>query len=140
ETQLLRSKAAELLKDRVLMAASLERAHEFDPTQAEALYGLLTLARKAKDKQAELQWLRRITILEEHNGTVFRTLVHSLIGEEQEPNASQVAEAVNAGLGAIYADMNDPASHVAYALALEASARQSEAVRAFETALITPGS
>src|SRR5690606_32331393 len=46
ETQLLRSKAAELLNDRVLMEASLKRAHEFDPTQSEALYGLLEVARK----------------------------------------------------------------------------------------------
>src|SRR5690606_20082442 len=99
------------------------------------------------------QWLRQLTLLEEHNGTVFRSLVHSLLkpidGTQQastgdpgtgKPNAAEMTEAVNAGLSAIYADMHAPASHVAYALALEASARQADAVRAFEAALVAPGS
>lgn len=142
ETQLLQSKAAQLLDDDALMEASLRRAQAFDPTQAEAVYGLLELARKAKDKAAERRWLRELVVLEEHNGAVFRTLVHSLISKKETatPSLAELTEAVDVGLSAVYADMHAPASHVAYALALEANGRQPEATAAFETALVAPGS
>lgn len=136
ETQLLSSRAAEMLHDEEAMEQALTRAHEFDPSQADALYGLLEVARRKKDDAAEQAILEELAGLEEHNGTVFRSLVHALL---DEPNvAAERLEQV--GLSAIYSDMYDPASHVAYALALEKAGRYDAATEAFEVALLTPGS
>lgn len=136
ETQLLLSRALEILRDDPAMEQALERAHEFDPLQSEALYGLLELNRRRKDTAGERKILEQLAALEEHSGTVFRSLVHARL---EEPS-SDVERTIEVGRSAIYADMYDPASHVAYALALERADHQHDAVRAFETALLAPGS
>jgi tetratricopeptide (TPR) repeat protein len=135
ETQLMSSRAAEILHDEATMAQALKRAHEFDPLQSEALYGLLELERKRKDKAAQRAVLEKLAGLEEHSGTVFRSLVHSLL---DDPGAK--TRVVEVGRSAIYADMYDPASHVAYALALEKAGQFRAASEAFEVALLAPGS
>lgn len=136
ETQLLLSRALEILHDDAAMEEALERAHAFDPMQSEALYGLLELNRRRKDAAGERAILEKLAALEEHSGTIFRSLVHARLKDAQ----SDVERTLEVGKSAIYADMYDPASHVAYALALERAGRQKEAAQAFETALVTPGS
>lgn len=136
ETQLLLSRALEILRDEAGMEQALGRAHQFDPLQTEALYGLLELNRRRKDAAGERRVLDQLVGLEEHSGTVFRSLVHSRL----EDPSSDVARTIEIGKSAIYADMYDPASHVAYALALERADRQREATEAFEIALLAPGS
>lgn len=136
EVQLLRSRAAEILHDDATMEEALEKAHQFDPFQAEALYGLLEFQRRKHDAAGELEALEALVNLEEHNGTVFRSLVHARLKDA----SADVSRTIDVGRSAIYADMYDPASHVAYALALERADRQKEAVQAFEVALIAPGS
>lgn len=136
ETQLLSSRASEILHDDAAMEQALEAAHRFDPFQSEALYGLLEFKRRKKDKAGERQVLEALSQLEEHNGAVFRSFVHSLL----EDPAAPVERAIAIGKSAIYADMYDPASHGAYALALERAGFQREANQAFETALLAPGS
>lgn len=136
ETQLLLSRAAEILRDEATMKQALQRAHQFDPLQAEALYGLLDVERKHKDTAAERAVLEKLAELEEHNGTVFRSLVHSLLNDANAPTE----RAVNVARSAIYADMYAPGSHVAYALALEKAGQLKAATAAFETALLAPAS
>lgn len=136
ETQLLSSRAAEMLHDEKSMEQALERAHAFDPSQSDALYGLLDVARRKKDEASERAILEKLAGLEEHNGAVFRSLVHSLL--DVHDVAKERLEQV--GLSAIYSDMYDPASHVAYALALEKAGRFDAATEAFEVALVAPGS
>lgn len=136
ETQLLHSRALELLRDEAGMEAALERAHQFDPLQSEALYGLLELNRRHKDAAGERAVLEKLVGIEEHSGTVFRSLVHARL----ESGNADVERTIQMGMSAIYADMYDPASHVAFALALERAGRQPEAVSAFETALLALGS
>src|SRR5690606_17635775 len=136
ETQLLLSRAFEILHEDAAMEEALERAHAFDPMQSEALYGLMELNRRRKDAAGERAILEKLAALEEHSGTVFRSLVHARLNDAQ----SDVERTLEVGKSAIYADMYDPASHVAYALALERAGRQKEAAQAFETALVAPGS
>lgn len=136
EVQLMRSRAAEILHDDATMEEALEKAHGFDPFQAEALYGLLEFDRRKQDAAGELEVLESLVNLEEHNGTVFRSLVHARLKD----TSADVNRTIEVGQSAIYADMYDPASHVAYALALERADRQKEAGQAFEMALLAPGS
>jgi cellulose synthase operon protein C len=136
ETQLLLSRALEILHDEPAMEQALTRAHQFDPLQTEALYGLLELNKRHKDAAGQREVLEQLVSLEEHSGTVFRSLVHARL---EEPS-SDIARTVELGKSAIYADMYDPASHVAYALALERADQQRDAVQAFEIALLAPGS
>jgi tetratricopeptide (TPR) repeat protein len=136
ETQLLLSRALEILHDDAAMEQALTRAHQFDPLQSEALYGLLELNRRHKDSAGEREMLEKLATIEEHSGTVFRSLVHARL---EEPN-SDVERTIEVGKSAIYADMYDPASHVAYALALERADRQRDAIQAFEIALVALGS
>src|SRR5690606_5202578 len=125
ETQLLLSRAFEILHEDAAMEEALERAHAFDPMQSEALYGLMELNRRRKDAAGERAILEKLAALEEHSGTVFRSLVHARLKDAQ----SDVERTLEVGKSAIYADMYDPASHVAYALALERAGRQKEAAR-----------
>lgn len=136
EVQLMRSRAAEILHDDATMEEALEKAHQFDPFQAEALYGLLEFERRKHDDAGERKVLEALVNLEEHNGTVFRSLVHARLKD----TSADVNRTIEVGQSAIYADMYDPASHVAYALALERADRQKDATQAFEMALLAPGS
>ncbi len=111
---------------------ALTRAHEFDPTQAEPLYGLLERSRS--DAVKRTYWLQKLTELDEHNGDVFRDYALALL------EAGKQEEAVEAGLSGVYAAMEDPSTHVVYAKALGASGKRKAARQAFEAALLCPAS
>jgi cellulose synthase operon protein C len=135
ETQLLLSKAAELSHDDSRMQAALRKAHAYDPLQAEPLYGLLAHARRNGDTALETECLSKLVALEEHNGAVFREYAEVLLN-----NTDSRAKAVEVGKSAIYADLYNPAAHVVLGKAYEASAQVPDAVKAFDMALVAPGS
>lgn len=130
ETQILLGRAALGRKDDAAMERALKNAHAFDPTKAEPLYGLLQ--RSAGDPTARQSWLAKLVRLDEHNGDIYREL------SERLSRAGEHGPALEAGLSGVYAAMEDPTVHVAYAEALEKAGRFQEARFEFESALDCP--
>ncbi len=132
EVQIVLAKAALEAHDKQAQQQALERANSFDPLQSDPIYGLLNLAREAKDSVAEEKWLRQLHDLEEHDGSVYRDLASTLA-------VNNAADAVEVGKSAVYADMEDVYAHLAYAEALVQAKRYSEAEFEFESAILCPG-
>lgn len=130
ETQILIARAALGRDDDDVMDRALSRAHTYDPTKTEPLYGLLE--RAARDPSARLAWLNKLVRLDEHNGDIYREL------SERLSRAGQHAAALEVGLSGVFAAMEDPAVHVAYAEALARAGRSQEARFEFESALACP--
>lgn len=125
------ARAARARDDVPALIRALREAHELDPTESEPLLGLLEHAR---DPTERLEWLRRLAKLEEHRGEIHRELTEALLA------ADRVEEAVTAGEAGVYAAMEDPAMHVAYARALQAAGQTKRAEFEFESAIACPAS
>lgn len=133
EPQMLLATVAERLKDLVGMKRALEAAHSFDPLASEALGELVGLFREAGDKASELEALRKLAILEEHEPAIHQRLLRLL------NDAHQYSEAVRFGEGAIYLDMMGVLTHQLYAEGLLGANRRQDALFELETAVICPG-
>ena len=70
--------------------------------------------------------------MDEHNGRIFRELSERLLA------SGQVEEAITAAQSGVYAAMEDPTVHVAYALALARAGRHAQARTEFDSALLCP--
>jgi thioredoxin-like negative regulator of GroEL len=77
-------------------AGALQAAHEADPTQEEALFGLWQLARQAGDSAGELRWLRELAPLARHSPDVYRRYLELLLRPAHSP-------VVRAGSTAVWA-------------------------------------
>ncbi len=130
EVQIVRARAALGRGDQVEVAGALRKAHEFDPTKTEPLYGLLD--RSARDPVQRLVWLQRLSEVDEHSGRIYRELSERLL------KAKRIGEALEAAESGVYAAMEDPTVHVAYAEALAEAGRHRQARSEFESALDCP--
>lgn len=120
------------LKQPAAAQTALDKAHAFDPTQAEPLQGLWQLARQAGDPTRELEILKRLAPLEAHNPGIQRRLLELLLAKKS------FAEAVEWGKAALYTDIEGAGTHVAYAQALAGAGRPADAEFEFESALLCP--
>jgi cellulose synthase operon protein C len=129
----LRMKAAdiaELRKDKQRMKVSFEAAFRFDPSQAEPLQGLYDLASQQKDPAGQLDALRRLALLDQHDRRVWVKLLELLV------ERGLWEEAIKAGESAIYVDVANPKVHRLYARALARSGRQVSAIFELNSAIL----
>jgi tetratricopeptide (TPR) repeat protein len=113
--------------------AALEAAHRFDPTQAEPLTSLLRLLPEFGDPDAELNVLRALAGLEQHDPQVYRKLMRALLARNLLPEAIRVGEA------ALYADVLGLETHLLVAEALERAGQIVRARFELETAVLCTG-
>lgn len=109
---------------------ALGRARTFDPTQSAPLYALLRDAVKRGDKKAQLEYVRQLAELEQHDPGVYRLLLRLLL------DAGLVKEAVAWGQAAVYADVEGFDVHQLYARALAADGERDRAVYELDSALL----
>jgi tetratricopeptide (TPR) repeat protein len=127
------AEAARGKHDDAAVRAALEAARRFDPTQAEPLRGLYDLAVADKKDDVELDLLRAIAALDQHDRRVYATLLDRLVSAKQWDEAKRVGEA------AMFVDLENGAVHVAYARALSATGAHAEAAYELESALLCGG-
>jgi tetratricopeptide (TPR) repeat protein len=130
EVQVLRARAALEQQAAPEVEDALRRAHAFDPSEAEPIHGLLD--RSKRDPVQRMAWLERLGELEEHKGEVYKELTVALT------QAKRFDDALLAGQAGIYAALEDPGVHVAYAGALAAAGKAKQAEFEFESALLCP--
>jgi tetratricopeptide (TPR) repeat protein len=110
--------------------AALEAAHRFDPTQVDPLKELLTMARAEKRSADELNVLRDIARLDQHDRQHWRELLSRLVAGKLWDEAKRVGEA------ALYVDVESADIHVDYARALAATGDHETASFELESALL----
>lgn len=124
---------AEAKRDLAAMKLALEAAHRFDPTQSEPLQALVDLAKKQNDADGELAGLRKLVLLEEHDGRIFRRLMRALLDKKLYQEAKDVGEQ------ALWVDIEGLHTHALFAEALAALKMVPRAIFELETAVLCPG-
>jgi cellulose synthase operon protein C len=122
---------AESKEDKTKMRFHLEAAHRLDPSQTDPLRGLYDLAHEAKKEGDELELLRQLAQLEQHDKKVWRLLLDKLVAQKAWDEARKVGES------AVFVDVTGGPTHVLYARALAAQNAHEKAVFELETALLT---
>jgi tetratricopeptide (TPR) repeat protein len=123
---------AESREDKERMRYHLEAAYRLDPSQSEPLKGLYDLAHEAKQEGDELDILRKLAQLEQHDKKVWRMLLEKLVTQKAWDEALRVGESA-----AVFVDVTGGPTHVLYARALAASRAHDRAIFELETALLT---
>ncbi len=123
----------EAARDLAKMKAAFEAAHRFDPTQAEPIQALVDLAKKQKNADLELKYLRKLSLLDEHDGRVYRRLMRALIDRKEFKEAKEVGER------ALWADIEGMKTHALFAEALTGLKMVPRAIFELESALLCPG-
>jgi tetratricopeptide (TPR) repeat protein len=129
--QMMLADIAEAADDKAKMRYHLEAAYRFDPSQSEPLKGIYDLVHEAKDSGAELDLLRKLAELEQHDKKVWRTLLEQLVAQKRWDEARHVGES------AIFVDVTGGPTHVLYARALAAQNAHDKAAFELESALLT---
>lgn len=130
---MLLAQAARAVGDLALVRDSLEAARQFDPTQVAPLYGLLELNADQGSPERELELLKALSPLAEHDAAVQRRLLERLV------ERGDWAEAVKAGTTAVYVDVMGLETHLLYAQALAGAGDRDQALFEAETATLCPG-
>jgi tetratricopeptide (TPR) repeat protein len=120
-------------KDLPKATEHFEAAIALDPTQAEPLQALVDLARKAKDEDRELRYLRQLAPIDQHDRRAWRRLLGKLVAK------GEWAEAKKVGEGALFVDIHGPETHAFYARALLGTGEPDRAIFEAESALLCGG-
>jgi cellulose synthase operon protein C len=129
--QSLLAEIAEHKDDKARMRFHLEAAHRLDPSQTEPLKGLYDLAHEAKAEGDELELLRKLAQLEQHDKKVWRLLLEKLVAKKDWAEARRVGES------AVFVDVTGGPTHLLYARALGALGAHDKALFELESALLT---
>lgn len=121
---------AELNEAKDEMREHFFKAHDFDPSQAEPIAALYDLARKDKDETTELNMLRLLSRLEQHDRRVWRRLLKLLV------KRGAWEDAIGVGESAMYVDVMNPEVHYLYGRALARFGRHVSAIREMNSALL----
>ena len=121
---------AEVRKDKVRAREHMEAAHRFDPSQAEPLQAIYDMAHKLGDKSGELDALRRLSLVDQHDRRVWVRLLELLVQK------GIYDEAVKVGESAIYVDVMNPRVHRLYAKALAHTGKQITAIYELNSAIL----
>ncbi len=122
---------AEAKEDKAKMRFHLEAAHRLDPSQIDPLRGLYDLAHEAKQEGDELELLRKLAQLEQHDKKVWRLLLEKLVAQKSWDEARKIGES------AVFVDVTGGSTHMLYARALAAQNAHDKAVFELESALLT---
>jgi hypothetical protein len=122
---------AEAANDKANVRYHLEAAYRLDPSQSDPLRGLFDLAHEAKNEADELDLLRKLAQLEQHDKKVWRLLLEKLVARKEWAEARRIGE------GAIFVDVTGGPTHVLYAKALLAENANEQALFELDTALLT---
>jgi tetratricopeptide (TPR) repeat protein len=120
-------------RDLAATKAALQAAHRFDPTMSDPLRLLAELAAKQEAVDDEIEALRKLAAIEQHDPGPYRRLLQLLLERGDLEEARQVGEA------AIYVDVNGMRTHQLYADVLVGSRRLPQAVFELESAILCPG-
>ena len=120
---------AEKRKDKPAMHAALDAAHRWDPSQVEAVVGLLKLAKDENRAADTLTALRELTMLDQHHRDAWTLLLQILVDTKQWDEAKKVGES------AIFVDVESPHMHANYARALAGTGAHEKALFELESAL-----
>lgn len=118
------AEVAEAKKDGKARRFALEAARRLDPSQPDAIKGLLEMALAEKREDDALALMRELTQLEQHDGRLWHALLSRLVAKKAWVEAASVGE------GAVYVDVHSARIHALYGEALSALGRHREA--AFE--------
>ncbi|MEZ4297432.1 MAG: hypothetical protein R3B70_20890 [Polyangiaceae bacterium] len=121
---------AEAQEDPEKMKRNLEEAYKLDTSQVEPLQALYDLAHKKKDEAAELEALRRIALLDQHDRRVWGRLLKMLVERGLWEEAKKIGE------GAIFVDVANPETHRLYARALARTGQQNSAIFELNSAIL----
>ncbi|MDX2051958.1 MAG: hypothetical protein SFV15_06155 [Polyangiaceae bacterium] len=133
EVQMLLGEAFRLAQDWDRALLALQRAHEWDPTEVEPLRALVQLGERMGKPEVELDALRKLALLDEHNPGIYRRLLERLLIR------GEIDEGVRVGEAAVYADMDGLGTHVAYAELLLRAEKREQAIFELESAALCPG-
>jgi tetratricopeptide (TPR) repeat protein len=122
---------AEGKEDKAKMRFHLEAAHRLDPSQTEPLKGLFDMAHEEKREGDELELLRKLTQLEQHDKKIWRLLLEKLVAQKSWDEARRTGES------AVFVDVTGGPTHTLYARALAAQGAHDQAAFELETALLT---
>jgi cellulose synthase operon protein C len=131
--QMLLVEAARLKKDVAGLRATLEAAHRHDPRQSEPLVGLSEVMRQTGNADEEINALKKLVELEQHEPGPYRRLLRLLLEKRRFEEARAIGEA------GIWADVEGLEIHTSFAEALAASGDPKRALFELETALLCPG-
>jgi tetratricopeptide (TPR) repeat protein len=129
QVQMALADLAEGKKDQAAMRAAFEAAHRFDPKQAEPLKGLFDLAKEQHREADELDLLKKLAPLAQHDRKVWRMLLQRLVTAKRWDEAKQVGEST------LFVDVETASTHVLYAKALGALKEHDKAMFELESAL-----
>lgn len=124
---------AEAKNDLAGMKAALEKAHGHDPSAAEPISALVDLAKKQGRADDELAGLRKLSLIEEHDGRVHRRLMKALLEKKLYKEAKDVGEM------AVWVEVNGMKTHALFAEVLVANKMIPRAVFELESAVLCPG-
>jgi cellulose synthase operon protein C len=117
-------------KDLAKASAHFEAAAALDPSQAEPVQALADLARKAKDEDRELKYLRLLAPIDQHDRRVWRRLLAKLVARSQWDEAKKIGE------GALFVDIHGAETHTLFAQALFGAGDTDRAIFEAESALL----
>jgi len=120
---------AEQKKDAKAQRVALENAYRYDPSQPDSLRDLVDLAKQEKRGADELDLLKKLAVIDPHNRPVWRSLIQKLV------DAKSWEEARAFGESAMFVDVENAGTHVAYAQALAALGNHAQAKFELESAL-----
>jgi cellulose synthase operon protein C len=123
--------AYEALKDKGRYRFSLEAAHRLDPSQTEPLEALFDLAVDEKRDDDQLEALRALAPLDQHNRRAWRGLLVRLVAKKLWSEALSTCES------ALYADVEDAEIHTLCATTLQAKGDVKRAIFEAESALLS---
>jgi cellulose synthase operon protein C len=121
---------AEAQDDLDKMKKNLEEAYKLDTSQVEPLGALYDLATKKKDEAAQLEALRRLALLDQHDRRVWIRLLRMLVERGLWEEARKIGE------GAIFVDVSNPEVHRLYARALARTGNQISAIFELNSAIL----
>ncbi|MBE7478965.1 MAG: tetratricopeptide repeat protein [Polyangiaceae bacterium] len=124
---------AEAKGDQGKMKAALENAHKHDPSASEPIQALVDMAKKQGNVDDELAGLRKLSLIEEHDGRVHRRLMRALLDKKLYKEAKDVGEM------AVWVEVNGLKTHALFAEVLVANKMIPRAVFELESAVLCPG-
>ncbi len=129
QVQMALADVAEAKKDKPGMKAALEAAAKFDPMQSDPLKGLFDLAKEENRDADQIDILKRLAPLEQHDRKIWRMLLGKLVVAKRWDEARKVGEST------IFVDVETAAVHAEYAKALGATGAHDQAMFELESAL-----
>ncbi len=120
-------------RDQAGARSAWQRAHYFDPVASAPLTALVHDAAVRADSDAELEYLRKLAALDEHDGRLALRLSQLLLA------AGNARDARAAAQNAVWADIENAATHEHLATLLAAAGDKAAAMDEWKSAAACPG-